>query len=151
MRLNIFWKLIWLEEIPIPNPAIQVPKVSAVVLEGSVLVNLVKQRKNQKFESCTFDEFKSRGAASKKVQSSTNWHSLWHFNKSLWKRQQGRNRAKGSHQSIQDDSIAPPYRFLRLGQNKTELFRFLIQSLATNYYQKNFPTNFCFLNRVNTK
>ena len=107
MQLNIFWKLIWLEEIPIPNPAIQVPKVSAVVLEGSVLVNLVKQRKNQKFESCTFDEFKSRGTASKKVQSSTNWRSLWHFNKSLWKRQQGWNGAKGSHQRIQDDSIAP--------------------------------------------
>ena len=46
-------------------------------------------------------------------------------------------RGKGVCRRVQDDSIAPTnwHGFLRLDQNKTELFCYLSQSLVTNHDQ----------------
>ena len=47
------------EEVPNALPRTEAPAVEAAVLEGSVLVNMVKAKKNQSFQTYVSDEFKS--------------------------------------------------------------------------------------------
>ena len=105
---------------------VQVPKVLAGVLEGSVLVNMLKLKKNQAFEGYRIDTVKP---AIQKYVTEYNAQRMDivfdTYKKDRLKSQTRLKRGKGIRRKVQTNSIAPTNwkAFLRIDENKTELFK----------------------------
>ena len=110
MQPNVFWKLIDLKlksdlkncikEIANASPTVQALKVSVTVLEGSVLVNLVKPKKNQTSNHTL------------QMNSKTRWQSIklstvLHVSTNHFENGKREKSGKGVRRRVQDDSIAP--------------------------------------------
>ena len=100
----------------------------AVVLEGSVLVNLAKPNKNQSFKDYETDVFYPQ------IRKQINKYSVQRvyivfdtYKDQSLKASTQVKRGKGIHRKVLDKSVAPTNwrSFLRLDKNKTELFRYL--------------------------
>ena len=101
------------------------PKVPAVVLEGSVLVNLVKPKKNQSFKDYETDAFcpqiwkHMNEYSAQRVDIKFDMYKYESLKASTRVK-----RGKRISRKVLDKSLAPTNwkSFLRLDQNKTELF-----------------------------
>ena len=104
------------------------PKVTAAVLEGSVLVNMTKPNKNQSFKNYCSDIFFPQVKKLRQQYNSERIDVVFDTYKDPSLKASTRmKRGKGIRRKVQDNSIAPTnWRgFLRLDQNKTELFAYL--------------------------
>ena len=110
------------------NNQVQVPKVLAGVLEGSVLVNMLKPKKNQTFEGYCIDTVKP---AIQKYVTEYNAQRMDivfdTYKKDSLKSQTRLKHGKGIRRKVQTNSIASTNwkAFLRIDENKTELFKFI--------------------------
>ena len=129
-----------IEEVINVLPRTEAPAVEAAVLEGSVLVNMVKAKKNQSFQTYASDKFKSHVTKYEKEYHPDRIHIVFDTYQQLTLAMATRTkRGKGVRQTVQDASIAPTnwHSFLRLDENKIELFRYLSQYLVKNHGQNN--------------
>ena len=114
----------------ISNNQVQVPK--AGVLEGSVLVNMLKLKNKQTFEEYCIDTVKP---AIQKYVTEYNAQRMDivfdTYKKDSLKNQTRLKRGKGIKRKVQTNSIAPTNwkGFLRTDENKTTLFKFIATQL----------------------
>ena len=104
------------------------PKVPAAVLEGSVLVNLANPNKNQSFKDHATDVFYPQIRKQMNEYSALQVDIVFDTYKDQSLKGSTRvKRGKGIRRKVLDKSVAPTNwrSFLRLDQNKTELFRYL--------------------------
>ena len=104
------------------------PKVPAVVLEGWVLVNLAKPKKNQSFKNYATDVFYPQIRKQMNEYSAQRVDIVFDTYKDQSLKASTRvKRGKGVRRKALDKSVAPTNwrSFLRLDQNKIELFRYL--------------------------
>ena len=104
------------------------PKVPAVVLEDSVLVNLAKPKKNQSFKDYATDVFYPQIRKQMNEYSAQRVDIVFEKHKDQSLKASTRvKRGKGIRRKVLDKSVASTNwrSFLRLDQNKTELFRYL--------------------------
>ena len=104
------------------------PKVPAVVLEGSVLVNLAKPKKNQSFKDYATDAFYPQMGKQMNEYSAQRVDIVFDtYKDQILKASTLVKRGKGIRRKVLDKSVAPTNwrSFLCLEQNKTELFRYL--------------------------
>ena len=114
-----------IEEIPNTIATVQVPKVLAAVLEGSVLVNLVKPKTNQTLQSHAADEFESQVAKHQREYSPKRIDVVFDTYQQITLKMAIREKCrKGIGQRVQNDSISPT--------NWGKL-HYLSQSLVTNH------------------
>ena len=137
-----------IEEVPNVLPRTEALAVEAAVLEGSVLVNMVKAKKNQSFQTYASDEFKSHVTKYEREYHSDRIDIVFDTYQQLTLKMTTRaKRGKGVRRRVQDDSIALTnwHSFFRLHENKIELFRYLSQYLVKNHGQKITPSWFAVL------
>ena len=104
------------------------PKVPAVVLEGSVLVNLAKPKKNQSFKDYATDVFYPQIRKQMNEYSAQRVGAVFDtYKDQSLKASTQVKRGKVIRRKVLDKSVVPTNwrSFLRLDQNKTELFRYL--------------------------
>ena len=104
------------------------PKVPAVVLEGSVLVNLAKPKKNQSFKDYATDVFCPQIRKQMNEYSAQRVDIVFDTYKDQSLKASTRvKRGKGIRRKVLDKSVAPTNwrNFLHLDQNKIELFLYL--------------------------
>ena len=104
------------------------PKVPAVVLEGSVLVNLANPNKNQSFKDHATHVFYPQIRKQMNEYSAQRVDIVFDTYKDQSLKGSTRvKRRKGIRRKVLDKSVAPTNwrSFLRLDQNKIELFRYL--------------------------
>ena len=110
-------------------------KVDAACQEGSVLVNMTKPKKNQTFLSYCNDIF------AEEIKKYANYYQcertdlVFDTYKSVSLKAAARlKRGKGVRRKVETSSIAPTnwHAFLRINENKTELFRFISNKLLEN-------------------
>ena len=104
------------------------PKVPAVVLEGSVLLNLAKAKKNQSFKDYATDVFYPQIRKQMNEYSAQRVDIVFDTYKYQSLKASTRvKRGKRIRRKVLDKSVAPTNwrSFLRLDQNKTELFCYL--------------------------
>ena len=104
------------------------PRVTAAALEGSVLVNMTKPKRNQSFNSYYSDIFFPQVKKLEQEYTSERIDIMFDkYKDPNLKVSTKMKRGKGIQRKVQDDSIAPTNwrSFLRLYQNKTELFAYL--------------------------
>ena len=109
-----------IEEVINVLPRTEAPVVEAAVLEGSVLVNMVKAKKNQSFQTYTSDKFKSHVTKYEREYHPNRIDTVFDTYQQLTLTMATRTkRGKGVRQRVQDDSIAPTnwHSFLRLDEN----------------------------------
>ena len=114
------------------NNHVQVPKVLARVLEGSVLVNMLKPKKNQTFEGYCIDTVKPAIQKHVTEYNAQRMDIVFDtYKKDRLKSQTRLKRGKGIRRKVQTNSIAPKNwkAFLRIDENKTELFKFISTQL----------------------
>ena len=114
------------------NNQVQVPKVLAGVFERSVLVNMLKPKKNQTFERYYIDTVQpeiQKYVTEYNAQRMDNVFDT--YKKDSLKSQTRLERGKGIRRKVQTNSIAPTNwkAFLRIDENKTELFKFISTQL----------------------
>ena len=100
----------------------------ARVLDGSVLVNMLKPKKNQTFEGYCIDTVKPTIQKYVTEYNAQQMDIVFDTNKkNSWKNQTRLKRGKGIRRKVQTYSIAPTNWkvFLRIDENKTELFKFI--------------------------
>ena len=111
-------------------PQSHFPSVSAAELEGSVLVKMIKPKKNQ-----TFGDYWSEMLIPQ-LQKYTKEYDAQRidvmfdtYKQESLKSSARKKRGKGIQRKVQVNSIAPTnwWAFLRIDENKTELCRFLSQ------------------------
>ena len=114
------------------DPVIDLVNVSAAILEGSVLVNLVKPKKNQTFKLYCTEMVMPQVKKAIFAYQLTRIDIVFdrYINNSL-KSETRSKRGKGLRRKVNTTSIAPTNwrEFLRLDQNKTELFEFLSREI----------------------
>lgn len=111
------------------------PKVNAAVLEGSVIVNMTKPKKNQSFENYAAESFYPQVKKYQREYQSQRIDVVFDtYKSSSLKAATRTKRGKGIRRKVQNDSIAPSnwHAFLRLDQNKTELFAYLSKELMVS-------------------
>ena len=104
------------------------PKVPAVVLEGLVLVNLAKPKKNQSFKDYATDVFYPQIRKQMNEYSAQRVGTVFDtYKDQSLKASTQVKRGKVIRRKVLDKSVVPTNwrSFLRLDQNKTELFRYL--------------------------
>ena len=114
------------------NNQVQIPKVLAGVLEGSVLVNMLKPKKNQTFEGYCIDTVKPTIQKYVTEYNAQRMDIVFDtYKKDSLKSQTRLKRGKGIRRKVQTNSIAPTNwkAFLRIDENKTELFKFISTQL----------------------
>ena len=113
-----------IEEVPNVLPRTEALAVEAAVLEGSVLVNMVKAKKNQSFQTYASDQFKSHVTKYERECHADRIDIVFDtYQQLILKMAIRAKRGKGVHRRVQDDSILPTnyHGFLRLDENKIEL------------------------------
>ena len=104
----------------------------AGVLEGSVLVNMLKPKKNQTFEGYCIDIVEPTIQKYVTEYNAQRMDIVFNtYKKDSLKSQTRLKRGKGIRRKVQTNSIAPTNwkASLRMDQNKTELFRFISTQL----------------------
>ena len=104
----------------------------AGVLEGSVLVNMLKPKKNQTFEGYCIDTVKPAIQKHVTEYNAQRMDIVFDtYKKDSLKSQTRLKRGKGIRRKVQTNSIAPTNwkAFLRIDENKTELFKFISTQL----------------------
>ena len=115
------------------NNQVQIPKVLAGVLEGSVLVNMLKPKKNQTFEGYCIDTVKPTIQKYVTEYNAQRMDIVFNtYKKDSLKSQTRLKRGKGIRRKVQTNSIAPTNwkAFLRIDENKTEFFKFISTQLV---------------------
>ena len=106
--------------------------MTAAALEGSVLVNMTKPKKNQSFKSYCSDIFFSQV---KKLQQEYTCESIYivldTYKDPSLKASTRMKRRKGIRRKLQDDSIAPTNWWL--DQIKTKLFAYLSKEVLLHF------------------
>ena len=108
------------------------PEVDGAVLEGSVIVNMTKPKKNQRFQDYCRQSFYPQVKKLQNEYKSQRVDVVFDTYQNLSLKAATRTkRGKGIRRKVLDDSIAPTNwnGFLRLNQNKTELFAYLSKEL----------------------
>ena len=97
-----------IEEVPNVLPKTEALAVEAAVLEGSVLVNMVKAKKNQSFQTYASDQFKSHVTKYEREYHADRIDIVFDTYQQLTLKMAIRaKRGKGVHRRVQDDSILP--------------------------------------------
>lgn len=115
------------------EPAVEMPAVDAVVLEGSVLANQIKPNKNQTFSKYAEEVFFPVITRYKKNSNASRVDVVYdtYPDISLKGTTRGK-RGPGLRRKVHSTSVAPTNwkSFLRSSENKTELFRFLSTEIS---------------------
>ena len=136
-----------IEEVLNVLPRTEAPAVEAAVLEGSVVVNMVNVKKNQSFQTYASDEFKNHVTKYEREYHPDRIDIKFDTYQQLTLKMATRTkRGKGVRRRLQDDLIAPTncHSFLRLDENKIELFCYLSQYLVQKHGQSNIQLVFNF-------
>ena len=126
--------------LPNGKPQNEIPSVPAAVLEGSVLVNQTKPVKEQSFKKYCSDLFSKQVRRYMTEYKSERIDLVFDTYKIKSLKETARNkRGKGVRRKVQDNTIAPSnWRgFLRLSENKKELFKYLSLQMLENWTEHN--------------
>ena len=114
------------------NNQLQVPKVLVGVFERSVLVSVLKPKKNQTFERYCINIVQPEIQKYVTEYNAQRMDNVFlTYKKDSLKSQTRLKRGKGLRRRVQTNSIAPTNwkAFLRIAENKTELFKFISTQL----------------------
>ena len=101
-------------------------------MEGSVIANMTKPKKNQNFKNYCSENFYPQVQKYQKDYNAERIDVVFDTYKTQTLKAATRaRRGKGIRRKVQDDSIAPTnwHAFLRLDENKTELFNYLSKEM----------------------
>ena len=110
------------------------PKAAEVVLECSVLLDLVKPKKNQLFEDYSFELFYPQICKYQQLCVAYSVDVVFDtYKENILKMTSRVKRREGVSRKVQEISVAPKNwkGFLHLDQNKTELLRFLCKTVIS--------------------
>ena len=107
------------------------PNVEGKVLEGSVMVNLLKPGKQSTFGEYATNIFVPK--VTKELQTVERLNAVFDtYKKDSLKATTRQKRGKGLRRKVEEQSLAPKncHSFLRIDKNKTEVFKFLSERIV---------------------